>query len=116
MQTITVPGWSHDTGSKFTFHLHTNYTERELITFDELTPDEQGWLDYVPNDEHDSPRFFRYLGDAYDLHEFEVAPSWLKAQGFDGWQTNSAFSATVVRYFDADGYELEGVIVGRIHW
>lgn len=64
-----------------------------------------------------SPRFFSYRGAWYDLHEFEVAPDNYKRHGWDGWHTESAFSAAVVTYFDRDGYELDGeVIVGYAHW
>jgi hypothetical protein len=62
-------------------------------------------------------RFFNYLGSWYDYFEFEIATDDVKALGFDGMQVDSVWSATVVSYFDKDGYTLDDqVIVGRIHW
>lgn len=80
-------------------------------------------FDYVPEDDRYSERFFCYRGSWYDLHEF----SMIQARGAAGYadhpvdvnsplrawdaiQTDSYFSAIVIRLVDDDR-----VIVGRAY-
>lgn len=94
-----------------------NRHTRPLYTFTALPKRAQKDFDYVPESEQWDARFFNYLGSWYDFQEFERAPHSVLALGFDGVQPDSYFSATVVAYFDDDGYPFEGeIIVGRIHW
>lgn len=106
-----------------TYHVHTNRHTRPLFTAEEARiksqdPDFGDLFSYINADEWDtSRRLFEYLGSWYDYYEFEVASHDVKTLGFDGVQTDSYFSATVVCYFNREGYELDGeIIVGRIHW
>lgn len=95
----------------------TNNHTRPLRRRDEIPVDvAQEWFDYV--DENDfSARFFNYRGSWYDLHVFEVAPSSIKALGFDAEQAQSYFDCIAVRYFDREGYEYDDeVVVAHIHW
>jgi hypothetical protein len=124
MKTHIIPGYAAS-GDTLTVHIHANGHERALKTYNELSKREREDVWYIAEniaegrmayDELDIPRFFIYLGSTYDDQEFEVAPAWVKTLGYDGWQTDSAFSAVIVRYFDEFGYELEGRVVARIHW
>ena len=104
-----------------TYHVKCNRIPRELLAWKQLEHAVIGeWFgeDYnIGNDDMWSPRFFQYRGAWYDMFEFERAGHDVSALGFDGVQTESAFSAVVVSYFDRDGYEYEdGIVVGYIHW
>lgn len=102
----------------------TNNVPRDLITFADLTEKEREWFDYVDAEEHYSPRFVRYRGEAYDTHEFVAIRPRSQAVGFQhgvdedspllGWhgiQTDSYFSGTLVRYME----DYERVVVGRYY-
>lgn len=100
-----------------TYHLHTNRHTRPLYSYEDLPLEEREIFHYIKGEDRYSYRLFNYLGYWYDYHEFEIGPDDVKALGFDAWQPDSYFSATVVCFFDRDGYELDGeIIVGRIHW
>lgn len=89
----------------------TNNVPRFTIEAYELTPKEQAEFDYLDwkaiEEGSDSATFFRYKGTLYDLGEFQVCPF----QGWDGFQSDTFFSATLVRYVDNG----ESVIVGRCY-
>ena len=86
----------------------TNNQERPLIGWDELTDKERKWFDASQPDS----LFFRYRGWVYDYYEMPMAPDSLKALGWDGALADTVWTAIIVRYFDRDGYALDGVIVG----
>ena len=74
----------------------------------------------ITDDEKYTPRFVEYLGAWYDLNDgFELGPDYMRDRGFDGCQTDSYFSATVCKWFDADGNYMPSdgeVVMGRSHW
>ena len=93
----------------------TNNVPRDLIDAWELTPAEREEFDYLDwaaiELGEDSASFFRFHGDLYDLGEFSVwqtRPDMLRE--WDGYASDSAFSATVVRYVD----NCERIVVGRV--
>jgi hypothetical protein len=44
-----------------------------------------------------------------------TAPDSLKKLGWDGFNSDSYWSGLAFRYFDRDGYELDGVIIGSVY-
>lgn len=94
----------------------TNNRERELVTIWDVPEPDRNDFDYLDEADAETPRFFRFRDSWWDAHEFVVAPDSLKARGWDGVMTTSYWDAIVLRYFDRDGYELEGVVVGHATW
>lgn len=96
----------------------SNYRVRPLVSWDELPERDRADFSYVEDNEwdRDTARFFRFRGSWWDSHEFQVAPDSYRARGWDGVMATSYFAAVLLRYFDRDGYELEGVVVGRATW
>jgi hypothetical protein len=107
--------------------IKTNNKPRELICGWELTDTERKDFDYIGElDDHEkwnnetSYRFFRYKGNLYDIHQFVRIVPLYKSVGFEhgtndsellqwhGIQTDSFFSAIVVKYCD----DYESIIVG----
>ena len=100
--------------------IRTNNQPRPILSAFELTADELKEFDYLESD--DMLQAFRYRGSVYDLGEFvRITPRANWRGGFDhpadegspllawdGIQTESFFSAIVVRY-SQDG---ESVVVG----
>lgn len=90
-----------------------------------------GTCNAQPSEWHDL-RFFEYRGSWYDLFDgFESvasnpygtwAPIWVRDAGFNAWQTESAFSAVLVRYFEGEGDSTrllddgDSVVIGYAHW
>lgn len=97
-------------------YVKCNGHERELFALDQLPAKDAADFDYIEGEDRFSFRLFQYRGSWYDSAEFEIAPDRFKRLGFDGIQTESAFSAVIARYFDEDGHELDGIIVGYVHW
>ena len=92
--------------------IRTNYVPRDIVYAWELLPAEREEFDYLDWDaiergEGYNDQFFRYKGEVYDLGEFERS----NVAGWDGQQTDTFFSATLVRYVD----DYERVVVGRIY-
>lgn len=108
----------------------TNNVPRPLLYGYELTAQERKDLDYIAavddeaawSEEHD--RFFRYRGQVYDMNEFVRLVPLAKLVGFQhgyddgsplaawhGIQTDSFFSAIVVRFLghDREGYVIVGL-------
>jgi hypothetical protein len=90
----------------------TNNVPRDIINARELSEKERKEFDYLNWDVIDTGWgddvfFFRYKGELYDLGEFERC----YIDGWDGQQTDSFFSATLVRYVD----NFERIIVGRLY-
>lgn len=100
----------------------TNSVPRDIVDAWELTPREREEFDYLDWDKiekgEDSASLFRYKGQLYDLGEFTADSGIAKGSGlpehlckWDGYLSDSFFSATVVRY-ERPGYER--VIVGTV--
>ena len=100
----------------------TNNVPRPVIDAWELTPAERAEFDYLDWDAieagSDSASFFRYRGQLYDLGEFSADYGITKGAGlpahlskWDGYQSDTFFSATVVRYVEDNDY----VVVGRVY-
>lgn len=99
----------------------TNNKPRHLIDASELTPEERAEFDYLDweaiEDGRDSATFFRYRGQLYDLGEFSRDYGITKDAGlpehlsrWDGYLSESFFSALVVRYVE----DYEAVVVGLV--
>jgi hypothetical protein len=92
----------------------TNNVPRPVIDAYELTAKEREQFDYLDwpaiDEGRDSASFFRYKGELYDLSEFERwdNPASPTREGWDGFRSDSYFSALVVRYADHG----ESVVVG----
>lgn len=98
--------------------IRTNHVPRDVIDAWQLTLEERAEFDYLPwqaiDAGEESAEFFRYRGQLYDLHEFSTTstlPADSPLQGWDGYQSDTYFSATVVRYVE----NFERVIVGRYY-
>lgn len=96
----------------------TNNVPRDVIDAYQLTLTERTEFDYINwagiDAGTDSASFFRYRGTLYDLHEFEHTTDRTEGsvlRQWDGVQTDTYFSATVVRYVE----NYERVIVGRVY-
>lgn len=96
--------------------IKTNNVPRELLAGYELpTGILASEFDYVDTDDTYSPRFFQYRGEWYDAYEFESLSQFPNNNGYPNWhgvQTQSAFSAVLIRL--ASDYE--SVVVGYTHW
>lgn len=95
----------------------TNGKPRDVVYAHELTQTERAEVDYLDwdaiEDGRDSASFFRYAGSLYDLGEFMTtsmpfgSPE-LARLGWDGYLSDSFFSAVVVRYVEDN----ERIVVG----
>lgn len=109
--------------------IKTNHHARPLVTFSEAC-DAKGFdtsdFDYIEEHQHCDPRLFCYRGHWYDVNEFvRIIPQGStqaigfchydhsgKLNAWDGIQTDSYFSAVVVRIArDEFGYMYEDYIV-----
>ncbi len=94
--------------------IKTNNVPRDVVEAHELTEAERAEFDYLDwpaiEDGRGSASFFRYKGEVYDLGEFEVwdNPASPTRQNWDGFRSDSFFSAIVVRYVE----DYERVVVG----
>jgi hypothetical protein len=99
----------------------TNNVPRNVIEAYELTPAERADFDYLDWDaidaDSESATFFRYRGRLYDLGEFSTDYGMLKGSGlpehltkWDGYASDSFFSAVVVRYCN----NYDQVVVGTV--
>jgi hypothetical protein len=103
--------------------IKTNNIPRPTIHRFELTEKESKEFDYLPEDEG---TFFRYRGHVYDLGEFvRIVPQGVadpngfahhdrdgSLKGWHGIQTDSFFSALVIRY--AEGGVYDDIVVGTL--
>lgn len=100
-----------------TLRIHENRHPRPLTCLSDRGRALDDEFGYIRGEEIHDARLFEYRGSWYDSHEFVIAPNWIKALGYDAWQTESAVSAVVLSWFDRDGHPLDDqVIVGYIHW
>ena len=106
--------------------IKTNGHARELKSYAELPAgvaarefDYVGELTEADDAAYDS-RFFEYRGSWYDTQEFQRVPSDASSfEGWDGVQTESYFSAVLIRYpFEWDGMTVDygAVVVAYAHW
>lgn len=101
--------------------VRTNHHHRDVIDAWSLSPAERAQFDYLDwpaiDRGEDSASFFRYRGTLYDLGEFTADSGIAKGSGlpasltgWDGYLSESFFSAIVIRYVD----DYEGVVVGLV--
>lgn len=68
---------------------------------------------HVPNDE---VPYLQAYGYTFDESEIMPATDEMRARGYDGYYpaavTNAGSAVIVLRYFDRDGYELDGYVAG----
>lgn len=103
-----------------TYKITSNNRQRDMVTYNELPVSARGMFDYVKGDLDSNdkdqtdtePRFFRAYGVWFDYYEIERAPHDLARQGWDGYTNIAAGACYVFRYFDRDGYTLDGPVVG----
>ena len=95
-----------------TYRITTNNRQRTLVPLSTVPETGRHWFDYVDAGDEDCPRFFRAYGVWFDYNEIERAPHDLLAQGWQGFTNISIGACYVFRYFDVDGYELDGPVVG----
>ena len=96
----------------------TNNQPRDIIDGWELSPDARGEFDYIdwPAVERGeaSPQFFRFKGELHDLGEFSATgvfgETYPEVGQWDGYRSDSFFSALVVRYVE----DYERVVVGLV--
>lgn len=94
----------------------TNGVPRDVVDAAELSAEERAEFDYLdwPAIERgeESASFFRYRGTVYDLGEFQGTRGTAgeELRRWDGFLSDSFFSAVVVRYVDAG----ERVVVGLL--
>ena len=98
--------------------IRTNHKPRPVVYGFELTETERKEFDYLES--IDDSQFIRFKGMVYDIGEFSriIPPGaprkqptecqTIELQGWDGYLSDSFFSATLVKFVD-DG---ESVIVG----
>lgn len=93
----------------------SNYQPRQLVCFYDLSEKWQKEFDYIDEDQKYDARFFYYRGWFYDSFEFmvlesEKMPSPYRIPNYwHGYQSDSYWSGTVLRYCD----NFESVIVGQ---
>jgi hypothetical protein len=97
--------------------IKSNNHERPLVSWHDLPAWAQSDFDYIVRDDRYTPRMFNYRGSWYDAGEFQPSSEWLMAEGWQGTQGESYFSAVVVRWFTRDGeYMDDTIVVGYAHW
>ena len=84
--------------------IKTNNQPRPILLWVELSDAEQAEFDYLTEDDAAGSDFVRYRGTVYHLGDFMRSP----LDGWDGYHSDSAFSAILCRYVD-DG---EAVVMG----
>jgi hypothetical protein len=105
-----------------TVTIRTNNVPRDIIEGSELSQAERAEFDYIDWSAVDhgevSPQFFRYRGELYDIGEFSADYGITKGAGlpehlaaWDGYQSDTFFSATVIRFVE----NFERVVVGRVY-
>jgi len=94
--------------------IKTNNTPRLLLSGYELTDREREEFDYMSGEDIALAIFVRYKGHIWNIGEFlRVTPdSELGQKGFDGYETTSAFTATVIRITE----DSDRVIMGSVYY
>lgn len=103
----------------------SNYHTRPVVYAYELTPKERatlyeayGIVSDPEKKEFDMRRFVKAYGEYYDLDDVPRAPHNILAKGWDGFVAETFWGGVVFRYFDKEGYLLDGgdsVVVGYAH-
>lgn len=104
-----------------TITVRTNNVPRDVVEAHELSADERAHFDYIDWPAVDrgeaSPTFFRYKGELHDLGEFSADYGITRGAGlpdhlsnWDGYRSDSFYSALVVRYVE----NFERVVVGLV--
>jgi hypothetical protein len=97
----------------------TNNVPRDVLYWHQLPEDARNDFDYLESEEaQQEAKFFEYKDSYYDLHEFDSLGSAgyrdeLAQQGWHAVQTDSAFSAIVIKWANED---YDSVVVGRASW
>lgn len=97
-------------------HITSNYHVREAISGSVLPETIRKQFDYISDEEWEWHDFVKYRGEWYDLNDVERAPDNLRAMGWDDFVSDSFWSGIAFRYFDKEGHNLDGVIVGSVYW
>lgn len=85
--------------------IKTNNQPRDIISWYDLTPEEQKEFDYLEDGEG---LFFRYKNQVYDLGKFMRVDHTTIPDKWHGYAADSYFSGVLVRYTS----DCEQVIVG----
>lgn len=105
--------------------IKTNNHTRFLEPLSEIPESARGEFDYITKDEQWDQRLFKYRGEWYDMQEFVRIVRWGEAGMFahfthnedllkwHGIQTDSAFTATVIRIGQDENGE-NVVVAGRL--
>lgn len=104
--------------------VRTNHHKRPILNGWQLTPKEREEFEYLDwsaiEDGNDSAQFVRAYGQVHDLGEFSRDYGITKGFGlpdalsrWDGYRSDSSFSALVVRYVKDDNDD-DAVIVGLV--
>jgi hypothetical protein len=91
-------------------NIRTNHHPRDLVSWWDLPESVRSDFDYIDGESRFSPRLFCYRGEWYDSNQFFELPDHPDWRGlrWNGYQSDSYFSGTLVRYCD----DFERVIVG----
>lgn len=86
--------------------IKTNNVPRDLICFYDMPEGiERDYLDYIEEEDRHSLRIVKYKGSYYDVNEFERTERIENLSKWDGYQSDSFFSGTVLRWAPGDDYE-----------
>jgi hypothetical protein len=80
--------------------IKTNSRPRDLVSFAELTAEEQKDFDYIKGEDQYSPRLFRYKSNVYDTCEFKLTTPFPDFKGWDSFRPDSYFSGVLVRFVE----------------
>lgn len=86
--------------------IKTNNHPREVLTWYDLTPEEQKEFNYL---EEGEGSFFRYKNWVYDLGEFVRVDRTVMPDKWQGYWSGSYFSGVLIRYTS----DCDQVIVGQ---
>lgn len=86
----------------------TNNQPRLLVPYDDMPPNARRDHDYIRDSERFDNRFFQYKGVWYDAYEFQRCSHIEELSDWDGYQPDSFFSGTLIKYL----HENEEVIAG----
>ena len=78
----------------------TNNKPRQLIYGYELTDKQKQDFDYI--EDFDSHDFVKYKNNIYDLSEFMRIETIDSLKDWHGYNSDSSFSGTLVKYIDSD--------------
>lgn len=88
----------------------TNHQCRPTLMWYDLTTKEKKEFDYIEEEDQSSMLFVRYKGWVYDVGDFMRVPAedgtandYNHMGGWDGYQSDSAFSGVLIRWTDSCG-------------